>query len=95
MEPIQFYANAVNISASLYDITLQFRVQAPVGPIEPGKEPIIETVAINNIRMSPQHAKALAALLVENIVKYENQFSNKLPIPPDLENMWSKYIKEG
>lgn len=93
-EPIQFYANAVNIAMSLYDLTLQFRVQSPIGSLDKEGEPVIESVAINNVRMSPQHAKALAAILVEHIIKYEDQFDTKLRMPPNLEETWSNYVKE-
>lgn len=93
-EPIQFYANAVNLATGLYDITLQFRIQAPIGPIEPGVEPMIETVSICNVRMSPQHAKALAGLLVSNVLGYEKQFKVELPLPPDIEELWQKFVKE-
>ena len=84
-----FYANNVNVVSGFYDITLQFSTQAPVGPITPGGQPAIETTGLCNIRMSPQHAKALAAILVRHIVQYEDQLKVKLPLPPEIEEMWN------
>ncbi len=82
-----FYANSVNLITSIYDVTIQFRTQSPVS-IELGKEPIIEAVGLLNIRMSPQHAKALAALLVKHISDYENQYGFELPIEEKLSEFW-------
>jgi hypothetical protein len=45
------------------------------------------------IRMSPQHAKAFAGLMVNQIVAYENQWKVKLPLPPELENVWKEHLK--
>lgn len=90
--PIEFYANAVNIGTSVYDLTLNFRLQSGEKNPETG-EIIITVSAENNIRMSPQHAKALAALLVKHIKEYENQFSIELPLPEDITKIWEDEVK--
>ncbi len=94
-ETANFYANAVNAATSIWDVTLQFRTQSLVGPIEADKPPVIETSGICNVRMSPQHAKALVALLAIQIIEYENQFKVNLPLPPEMEQMWNSVIVKG
>lgn len=90
--PTEFYANAVNIGSSVYDVTLNFRLQA--GELNQQNGEIVITVsAENNIRMSPQHAKALAALLVKHIKEYEKQFEIKLPLPDDMKAVWETEVK--
>jgi hypothetical protein len=88
----EFYANAVNIGTSVYDLTLNFRLQSGEQNQQTG-EIIITVSAENNVRMSPQHAKALAALLVKHIKEYEKQFSIDLPLPPDIKKIWEDEMK--
>ena len=96
--PKHFYANAVNLLGSIFDVSMVFRSQSH--QIDDTGKPML----INNqtslsvddeitIRMSPQHAKAFAALLMDQVVEYEKQFHVTLPLPPDLEGKWKKYIK--
>jgi len=87
-----FYANAVNVVTSIYDVTLNFRTQSPVS-LEPGKDPLLEASGICNVRMSPQHAKALAALLIKHITKYEEDYQLDLPLPDDIAPMWQEHVK--
>lgn len=82
-----FYANAVNISTSIYDVSLFFSIQSPVG-MEKESSPMVETSLQCSVRMSPQHAKALAALLVKHIRDYEKQYSVTLPLPEELHPLW-------
>ena len=91
--PNEFYANAVNIMSSLYDLTLSFRSQTPV-LVDPSKPPIIQSSNECNIRMSPQHAKALAALLVDQVRQYEDRFKLELPVEDNIIEIW-KSIKKG
>lgn len=90
----EFYANAVNVLTSVYDVTLGFRTQSPVF-LEEGKPPMIEVSGTCNIRMSPQHAKSLAALLVKQIIEYEDREKVKLPLPPDIQKFWDQCVKKG
>jgi len=87
-----YYANAVNISTSIYDISLFFSVQSPVG-LNKDAKPFIEASSQCNVRMSPQHAKALAALLIKHIKDYEKQFSVELPLPDELSSLWKEITK--
>ena len=97
-KPKNFYANAVNLLTSIFDITMVFRSQSPQID-DTGKalllngQPILSITDEITIRMSPQHAKALASLLVQQTIEYEKQFGIKLPLPPDLENIWKQNLK--
>ena len=57
-------------------------------------QPVIVVNDEITIAMSPQHAKALAILLINNIIEYERQFKIKLPVPPDLQASWDKLIDQ-
>jgi hypothetical protein len=92
-ERVDFYANSVNVATGIYDITLHFRTQTPV-TIEDGKPPLIETTDIFNVRMSPQHAKALGILLLKHITDYESKFDLELPVPDNLTELWSQCVDQ-
>lgn len=93
--PVNFYANAVNITSSIYDISLAFKSQAPQidnqGNVMLIKDqPVVNVADELIVRMSPQHAKALAAILVKHIKQYEKQFGVELPLPPDMKILWGE-----
>ena len=88
----EFYANAVNVLTSVYDVTLSFRAQSPV-VLEPDKAPIMQASEICNVRMSPQHAKALSAILLKHILQYEKENHIKLPLPDDVSQIWNEFQK--
>jgi hypothetical protein len=91
-EKIDIYANNVSVIASLYDFTLQFSTQTPIDRPQPNQPPRTEVFDICNVRMSPQHAKALATLLVDHTIKYEKQTSSKLALPANLQELWDSLI---
>ena len=88
----EYYANSVNVGTGLYDVTLIFSAQVPVIS-EPGKAPMVQATQSCIVRMSPQHAKALAALLVDNIYQYEKNFKMSLPLEDRLSVMWNEHVK--
>jgi hypothetical protein len=62
------YSNSVQIRASLWDIFLMFGTASQSAP---------DAVTLNifqGIYLSPQQAKALANLLQQNVVQYEQMF---------------------
>jgi len=75
----EYYTSSVAMATSIYDVTLQFRVQVP--PLAPGQPPAERPVCV--VRMSPQHAKMLALILTNAIRDYEARFQTRLPIPPE------------
>jgi len=89
--PTEFYANAVNVVANMYDVTLNFRAQSPVA-LQDGKATALQVSSEVAVRMSPQHAKALAALLVNHIKEYEKQFHVQLPVEESIMKMWNETI---
>ena len=93
-ERTEFYANTVGIVMNVYDVTLQFSTQSAVA-VEKGKPPITEVAGVCNVRMSPQHAKSLVALLARHIVEYERTHGITLPIPGNLKGLWDTYIRQG
>lgn len=88
----EFYANAVNVTTGVYDVTLNFRTQSPVF-FEEGEPPTLEVTGTCSIRMSPQHAKSLVALLVKHVKDYEGQHGVNLPVPNNIREVWEEYIK--
>ncbi|MBK6644968.1 MAG: DUF3467 domain-containing protein [Anaerolineales bacterium] len=91
-EKNEFYANSVNVFSSLYDITLNFNAQSVV-VIDQNKPQILQSSNECTIRMSPQHAKALVALLTDQIKKYEENFKFELPLEEPLLSLWKANIK--
>jgi len=75
----EYYASSMALTTSIYDVTLQFRVQVP--PLALGQPPAERPVCV--VRMSPQHAKMLGLILTNAIRDYEARFQTRLPIPPD------------
>ena len=69
-----FYANNVALKTSIFDMTMEFGVMAEVQG---------DVLAVRNVAtviVSPQHAKAIAALLTNHVEEYEKQFG-ALPTP--------------
>ena len=62
------YANSVQIRVSVWDFLLVF------GRLQPQSAEQVEVHNFQGIYLSPQQAKALHAILQQNIVQYENAF---------------------
>ncbi len=77
LEPVRadvfakFYANSARVETTLWDMKIFFG-EVVLG----GSKPFIEEFA--SIAMSPQHAKALISILIQNVNEYESLFG---PIP--------------
>lgn len=67
----EVYANAVTLANTFFDFSMLFK-RDYVYETEGGQKKDTEEVAF--VRMSPQMAKALCALLQNNITEYEKQF---------------------
>ena len=97
-QPVNFYTNAVSVAISIFDLTIAMRSQSPQidqsgNMLVLNGQPTINVCDELTVRMSPQHAKALAVLLVKNIIEYEKQFDVKLPLEPELTKLWAEVIK--
>jgi hypothetical protein len=61
------YTNSIRVAASLYEVSLEFRLQTP------GEEGVHEEV-VARIRMSPPQAMALRLLLDRHLRAYGEQY---------------------
>ena len=96
MEPTHdHYTNSANVITSLYEVVLNFRTETPVGKWVEGEKPAREVVDEFRVRMSPQHAKALAALLVKHVRQYERQFETRLVLSPEMQELWREIEQAG
>jgi hypothetical protein len=62
------YANSVQVRVNVWDFFLVF------GTLQQQSESEVEITNFQGIYVSPQQAKALLAILQQNIVQYENGF---------------------
>ncbi|PYX88123.1 MAG: DUF3467 domain-containing protein [Acidobacteria bacterium] len=62
------YANSVQVRVSVWDFFLVF------GTLQQQTENQVEIKNFQGVYVSPQQAKALYAILQQNIVQYENAF---------------------
>ena len=62
------YANSVQVRVSVWDFLLIF------GRIQPQTSGDVEVQNFQGIYLSPQQAKALLAILQQNVAQYENAF---------------------
>jgi hypothetical protein len=91
-EPVDIYANSVSVTTSVYDVIMAFGTRTAI-TLQQGQKPLVEVDEKCRIRMSPQHAKSLAALLVKHVTDYERQHGLKLPIPPEMEQLWDTLVR--
>lgn len=67
----ELYSNALTVSNTFFDFTLTFKKEN-IYESEEGQRKEVEDVS--SVRMSPQLAKALSALLQDNVKQYEEKF---------------------
>lgn len=72
---VSIYANDTQIQTSPWDFRFVFGVISSVPTTE---DPTIVVRQIGEVRMSPEHAKRIAKVLVQQVVNYER---NVGPIP--------------
>ena len=70
------YANSVQVRVNLWDFFLQFGVVNQTAPDE------VEIRSFQGVYLSPQQAKALSNILMENITQYEQAFG-EIKIDPN------------
>ena len=92
-ESIDVYTNSVSVTTSVYDALLVFGTRTAV-TMQAGQKPLVEVDEKARIRMSPQHAKSLAALLLKHTIDYEHKHNLKLPIPPEMQQLWEALVKQ-
>ena len=62
------YANSVQVKMSVWDLQLVF------GTVQQNSPELVVLESFQGIYLSPQQAKALANMLVQNIAQYEQTF---------------------
>jgi flagellar protein FlaG len=72
------YANSVQIRVNLWDFFLQFGTVNQTAPDE------VEIRNFQGVYLSPQQAKALSNLLMQNISQYERAFG-EIKIDPNVQ----------
>lgn len=78
-DPIDIYTNSVRVSVSLYEVALSLALMTSDGKGE------ISSRDLAIIRMSPQHAASLNALLTKHLSVYSNEFKMAL-LPDEIRN---------
>ncbi len=77
---LSIYANNAQMQVSLYDVKIAF------GQVTEVEEKHVAFEDQVTVILSPQHAKVLAGLLVQNVAQYEKQFG-EIKIPNEISNL--------
>ena len=82
------YTNGVQIAVSQWDVTCLFFHSSPVAGEAPEAvsapgTPLGESSVVQAVVMSPQHAKAFAAILAHNVAAWERQ-NGDITLPADV-----------
>jgi hypothetical protein len=75
---VSLYANDINIQTGPWDVRL---LLGEVRTVPTQETPIMKVKEIGEVRISPQMAKQLTILLIEQLQVYESQFG-PIPAPP-------------
>jgi len=94
-----FYANAVEVTATAFDISLKFQrrgTPTDTAPTPPSAEVLEGTGTIFEaliVGMSPQNAKALVAPLFQMVHEYEKRFGT-INLAPELMGRWQDMLQK-
>jgi hypothetical protein len=80
-QPFNVYCNGISIATSPYDFTFFLNNNSPQG-----------TTYLGEIKMSPEHAKVFARMLMEHVQQFEELFGE---IPQVNEEKVKKLQEEG
>jgi hypothetical protein len=73
------YTNDTQLQITPWDVRLIFAVISQPATKD---RPEVQVQTVGEVRMSPQHAKRIAQILVRQLARYESQFG-VIPQPPD------------
>jgi hypothetical protein len=73
------YTNDTQVQVSPWDIRLVFGMISEPATVE---KPTVTVHTVGEVRMSPQHAKVVAAILVQQIKLYEESIG-PIPLPSE------------
>lgn len=92
-----FYANASEVGASPYDVTVRFKREGlPNSATSPSSDGIVpvELKEVLTVSMGAAHAKVFAASLVRAVREYEKRFG-AIPVPTDKAEMCDAIFKRS
>jgi len=76
---VSIYANDIQLQTSSWDLRM---ILGEVGDVSEGDPAVAQIKLIGELRMSPQLAKRLALILIEQLKRYEQQFG-EIPGPKE------------
>jgi hypothetical protein len=91
-EPHEVYANGVQVISSPFEFVLELSLTTVKLSQIPNRLPDTHAQVVARVRLSPHHAKAVAALLTQNVIEFERNWG-ELGIPPELGTIWDNVIK--
>lgn len=88
-----YYSNAARISTGLHDVVLEFHLATPAPQVAVDEtESNAESEILCRVRLSQQHAKAIAAYLVHQLLEYERNYEIEIPVRDDAKAIWNSII---
>jgi hypothetical protein len=91
-QPQEIYANGVQVITSPFEFVLELGLTTVKLSQIPNRPHDTEAQVVARVRLSPHHAKAVAALLVQNVVEFERNWG-ELGLPPELGSIWENVVK--
>lgn len=81
--PFNIYTNEIQISLSYFDFTLVLKRMSDINP-----------QTFGTVTLSPQHAKALAQVLMSHVFEYERIFGQiQIPDPLKIEQITGSNVE--
>ena len=75
-----FYADAFQVTVTPFGVNMTFSLRDP----HPSPAKQVPSTDMARVRMSPEHAKIMAMMLIRQIRDYERQSGIKITIPPQV-----------
>lgn len=75
---VSLYANDTQVQISLWDVRLIFGL---ISNIPSPQDKSVQVTTVGEVRMSPQHAKQVTMILVQQLKLYEERMG-PIPLPP-------------
>jgi len=85
-----FYANGIGLVASIYDMTLVFKLGSPRNIPRRDAPPVMEEQPVCVVRISLEQAKILGAIVVDAVRNYEERFEVRIAVDPERQELMEK-----
>ena len=86
-----FYANAVFLAVSNYDVSMRFVRNEPAADAQPGPGSQVVVADTFTVAMSITHAKSMLPVLMDAVVQYEKLFG-KQALAPELQVKYDQHF---